>query len=165
MNDCAIGDHRMRQDVLLAVNHELWWTSFWICFNYTWCFWCSVTQNKRPTVPATSTADCRRNGKELLCKVGFPVFSTYIMVILPERTSLRRQRANWNRQRMYVSCRMYKSLPSQSSLCLKSCTCVCVTREIFRSLQVHAICKVIFWVVFAWKAVWRACYPRKTWLE
>ena len=37
------------------------------------------------------------------------------------------------------SCRMYKSLPSQSPVCLKSCTCMCATREIDRSLQVHAI--------------------------
>ena len=43
-------------------------TCFWICFNFTGCSWCSGIQTKRHTVPATSTAEGRRN--EQRCKAG-----------------------------------------------------------------------------------------------
>ena len=66
----------MWQDVLLAFDYE---HASEFCFNYTGRSWCSPT--KRPTVPATSKAEGKQNGRSHDARLASLFSKTEIMVL------------------------------------------------------------------------------------
>ena len=108
MNCCAVGDHGMSQDVLLAVNHE-----------HASEFVSTILDASGACFPRPKSLSFYKSGRLSQADVNVP--------------------GEIGKQ---CFSRTYKSLPSQSSqssLCLIGCTCMCATKEIYRSLQVHAI--------------------------